>query len=122
MNKLTYPLGILLFGISACSVNKTTKVNQVEFPAFSAEAHRVGSDLVPEHTIQEKKDAMTYPAVNTLEMDTHINKDGKVIVTNDDYLHPGFMLTPYRQEIPTKDSKKYSVFKMDYSLLKTFDI
>lgn len=122
MNKLFYPLGILLLGITACSVNKTAKVDQVDFPKFSAEAHRGGRGLVPENTILAMKDAMTYPAVTTLEMDTHITKDGKVVVTHDDYLSPGFMLTPDGKEIPATDAKKYNVFQMNYNELKTFDI
>lgn len=119
---LVYPFGILLFGITACTVKKSVKTNQVSFPAFSAEAHRGGRGLVPENTILAMKDAMSYPAVTTLEMDTHITKDGKVVVTHDDYLSPGFMLTPNGKEIPATDAKKYNVFKIDYSELKTFDI
>lgn len=122
MKKLFYPLGILLFGITACSIKKTISANQVTFPDFSAEAHRGGRGLVPENTILAMKDAMSYPNVTTLEMDTHITKDGKVVVTHDDYLSPGFMLTPEGKEIPASEAKKYNVFKMDYGLLKTFDI
>jgi glycerophosphoryl diester phosphodiesterase len=122
MKKLFYPLGILIIGFSACSVNKAVKMNEVKFPSFSAEAHRGGRGLVPENTILAMKDAMSYPAVTTLEMDTHITKDGKVVVTHDDYLSPGFMLTPEGQEIPTSDAKKYNVFKMNYEELRKFDI
>ncbi|SOD12322.1 glycerophosphodiester phosphodiesterase family protein [Pedobacter xixiisoli] len=122
MKKLFYPLGILLLGIAACSVKKSTTMTQVAFPNFSAEAHRGGRGLVPENTILAMKDAMSYPNVTTLEMDTHITKDGKVVVTHDDYLSPGFMLTPEGNEIPASDAKKYNVFKMDYELLKTFNI
>ena len=122
INKFVFPLGVLMIGMSACSVNKSTQSNKVEFPKFSAEAHRGGRGLVPENTILAMKDAMSYPAVTTLEMDTHITNDGKVVVTHDDYLSPGFMLTPDGKEIPTSDAKKYNVFKMDYNQLKTFDI
>lgn len=122
MNKFFYSLGALLITISACSVSKNTSVNQSSFPAFSAEAHRGGRGLVPENTILAMKDAMSYPAVTTLEMDTHITKDGKVVVTHDDYLSPGFMLTPEGKEIPASGAKKYNVFKMDYEQLKAFDI
>ncbi len=122
MKKIIYPIGIFVLGIAACSVSKTSNVNDVPFPAFSAEAHRGGRGLVPENTILAMKDAMSYPAVTTLEMDTHISKDGKVVVTHDDYLSPGLMLTPDGKEIPKSDAKKYAVFKMDYDLLKTFDI
>lgn len=122
MNKFVYPLGFFALAVAACSVNKTAKVNQSDFPSFSAEAHRGGRGLVPENTILAMKDAMSYPAVTTLEMDTHITRDGKVVVTHDDYLSPGFMLTPTGEEIPVSDAKKYNVFKMDYEQLKTFDI
>lgn len=122
MNKIFYPLGALLIILNACSVNKNTSVSQVNFPTFSAEAHRGGRGLMPENTILAMKNAMSYSAITTLEMDTHITNDGKVVVTHDDYLSPGFMLTPDGQEIPKKDAKKYSIFKMDYNLLKTFDL
>ena len=122
MKKIIYPVGIFMLSLSACTVNKQTKVSDVAFPAFSAEAHRGGRGLVPENTILAMKDAMSYPAVTTLEMDTHITKDGKVVVTHDDYLSPGLMLTPDGKEIPKSDAKKYVVFKMDYDLIKTFDI
>ncbi|MGE6219013.1 glycerophosphodiester phosphodiesterase family protein [Nubsella zeaxanthinifaciens] len=122
MKRLFYPLGILIIGLNACSVNKAVKMNEVKFPSFSAEAHRGGRGLVPENTILAMKDAMSYPAVTTLEMDTHITKDGKVVVTHDDYLSPGFMLTPDGKEIPASDAKKYNVFKMNYDELRRFDI
>ena len=122
MKKLIYPIGVFVLSLSACAINKSAKLSDVIFPAFSAEAHRGGRGLVPENTIIAMKDAMSYPAVTTLEMDTHITKDGKVVVTHDDYLSPGFMLTPAGEEIPKKDAKKYNVFKMDYDLLKKFDI
>ncbi|MES2448448.1 MAG: glycerophosphodiester phosphodiesterase family protein [Bacteroidota bacterium] len=109
--------------LAACSqlAYKQNKMD-VEFPAFSAEAHRGGRGLMPENTIIAMQDAMNYPAITTLEMDTHITKDGKVVVTHDDYLSPGFMLTTDGKEIPTSDSKKYAIFQMDYEQLKTFDI
>lgn len=122
MKKIFYPLGICLLLLNACSVQKQSSKSQVALPNFSAEAHRGGRGLVPENTILAMKDAMNYPAVTTLEMDTHITKDGKVVVTHDDYLSPGFMLTPNGKEIPAADAKKYNVFKMDYSELRTFDI
>lgn len=122
MNKLTFLFGMLLLSTTACTVKKTMKAEQLAFPSFSAEAHRGGRGLVPENTILAMKDAMSYPAVTTLEMDTHITKDGKVVVTHDDYLSSGFMLTPDGNEISPSDSKMYNVFQMEYDLLKKFDI
>ena len=121
MNKFYYSLGALLITISACSVSKNTSVNQGSFPAFSAEAHRGGRGLMPENTILAMKNAMSLQAITTLEMDTHITKDGKVVVTHDDYLNPNVILTPEGKDIPARDNKKYNIFQMEYSLLKTFD-
>ena len=97
-------------------------MQNVSFPAFSAEAHRGGRGLMPENTIIAMLDAMKYDNITTLEMDTHITKDNKVVVTHDDYLSPGFMLTPEGKEIPKEDAKKYAIYQMNYDLLKTFDI
>ncbi|TKC10255.1 glycerophosphodiester phosphodiesterase [Pedobacter polaris] len=114
----TLSLGLITFLGYSCQMSAQT----AKFPAFSAEAHRGGRGLMPENTIIAMQDAMKFDSITTLEMDTHITKDGKVVVTHDDYLSPGFMLTPEGNEIPKTDSKKYAIYQMDYDLLKTFDI
>lgn len=95
---------------------------QAKFPAFSAEAHRGGRGLYPENTITAMLQTMKIDGITTLEMDTHITKDGKVVVTHDDYLSPAFMLTPEGKEIPVTDAKKYPVFGMNYEGLQNFDL
>lgn len=121
INNISFPIGILALTLSACAVKKEI-VKDISFPTFSAEAHRGGRGLMPENTILAMQDAMSHPNITTLEMDTHITSDGKVVVTHDDYLSPGFMLTPDGKEIAAKDAKKYNVFKMTYTELKKFDI
>lgn len=107
--------------IGGCVMQKDNN-QKLDFPSFSAEAHRGGRGLMPENTIIAMKNAMNFPAVTTLEMDTHITKDGQVVVTHDDYLSYKFMLTPDGKEISSKDNKKYNIFKMDYNELKAFDL
>ena len=120
---LTMKTNLKLVCLVALSVPALNAFSQaVPFPAFSAEAHRGGRGLMPENTILAMKHAMTINGITTLEMDTHITKDGKVVVTHDDYLSPGFMLTPDGKEIPAGDAKKYPVFQMDYAELKQFDL
>ena len=92
------------------------------FPAFSAEAHRGGRGLMPENTIKAMINTLKIKGITTLEMDTHITKDGQVVVTHDDYLSPAFMLTPDGKDIPEADAKKYPVFGMNYAELKQFDL
>lgn len=111
-----------LLSLSACKTRqKQNPVAVAEFPAFSSEGHRGGRGLMPENTIAGMIHAIDL-GITTLEMDTHITKDGKVVVTHDDYLSPSFMLTPEGKEIPKSDAKKYPVYQMDYSLLKQFDL
>ncbi|ETZ20062.1 hypothetical protein N824_07565 [Pedobacter sp. V48] len=108
--------------MAACkAIKKTSGNSNLDFPSFSAEAHRGGRGLMPENTIVAMQNAIDI-GVTTLEMDTHITNDGKVVVTHDDYLSPGFMLTSDGKDIPTADSKKYPVYQMNYDLLKTFDL
>ncbi|MCX2574505.1 glycerophosphodiester phosphodiesterase family protein [Pedobacter sandarakinus] len=95
---------------------------ELPFPTFSAEAHRGGRGLMPENTITAMLNAMTIDGITTLEMDTHVTKDGKVVVTHDDYLSPAFMVSPNGTEIPASDAKKYAVFGMKYKDLRKFDL
>lgn len=111
----------LTLSLGCKTVNQQHQM-EAKFPDFSAEAHRGGRGLMPENTIVAMLDAMKYDNITTLEMDTHITKDNQVVVTHDDYLSPGFMLTPEGKEIPATDAKKYAIYQMDYNLLKAFDI
>jgi len=122
MKNIICVAAVALLGLSGCkTMKKSNQVAKAEFPAFSTEAHRGGRGLMPENTIVAMRNAMDL-GITTLEMDTHITKDGKVVVTHDDYLSPSFMLSPEGKEIPKSDAKKYPVYQMDYSLLRQFDL
>jgi glycerophosphoryl diester phosphodiesterase len=122
MKKVICVAAVALLSLSACkTVQKSNTMTKVEFPAFSTEGHRGARGLMPENTIIGMRHAIDL-GITTLEMDTHITKDGKVVVTHDDYLSPSFMMTPEGKEIPKSDAKKYAVYQMDYSLLKQFDL
>jgi len=111
---------LIVICMSVITLGATAQV--AEFPKFSAEAHRGGRGLWPENTILAMQNAMKIDGITTLEMDTHITKDGKVVVTHDDYLSPGLMLTPDGKEIPATDVKRYPVFQMEYNDIKQFDL
>lgn len=118
---MKFKVAVTLF-CAATTFASVSYAQQPKFPAFSAEAHRGGRGLYPENTITAMLQTMKIDGITTLEMDTHITKDGKVVVTHDDYLSPAFMLTPEGKEIPATDAKKYPVFGMDYNDLKAFDL
>ncbi|WP_029285164.1 glycerophosphodiester phosphodiesterase family protein [Pedobacter sp. R20-19] len=112
---------VLITAASFLALNSNGQ-KTASFPAFSAEAHRGGRGLMPENTIKSMINALKIKGITTLELDTHITKDGQVVVTHDDYLSPAFMLTPDGKDIPEADAKKYPVFGMNYSELKQFDL
>lgn len=113
---------LALLSLSGCKTMQGKQSgNELEFPAFSSEGHRGARGLTPENTIIAMRHAIDL-GITTLEMDTHITKDGQVVVTHDDYLSPSFMLTPEGKEIPKSDAKKYPVYQMDYSQLRQFDL
>ncbi|MDQ1138870.1 glycerophosphodiester phosphodiesterase family protein [Pedobacter agri] len=118
---MKFKIAVTLFCAASMSAS-VSFAQKTKFPAFSAEAHRGGRGLYPENTITAMLQTMKIDGITTLEMDTHITKDGKVVVTHDDYLSPAFMLTPDGKEIPATDAKKYPVFGMDYNDLKAFDL
>jgi glycerophosphoryl diester phosphodiesterase len=122
MKKYTFLIILSLITIFGCKSTQQQKNMVVNFPVFSAEAHRGGRGLMPENTIIAMQHAMTMDNITTLEMDTHVTKDNQVVVTHDDYLSPAFTLTPDGNEIPKADAKKYPVYQMNYDLLKNFDV
>jgi glycerophosphoryl diester phosphodiesterase len=122
MKKYTFLIILSLITIFGCKSTQQQKNRVVNFPVFSAEAHRGGRGLMPENTIIAMQHAMTMDNITTLEMDTHVTKDNQVVVTHDDYLSPAFTLTPDGNEIPKADAKKYPVYQMNYDLLKNFDV
>lgn len=108
--------------ILLASLATKSQSQEIKFPVFSAEAHRGGRGLMPENSIEAMLNAMKIDGITTLEMDTHISKDGKVVVTHDDYLSPAFMLTPDGKDIPATDAMKYPIFGMNYAEIKQFDL
>ncbi|WP_316823392.1 glycerophosphodiester phosphodiesterase family protein [Pedobacter gandavensis] len=115
-------IGLVLTGLSSdrllAQVKSGSKSN---FPVFSTEGHRGARGLMPENTILAMKKAIDL-GITTLEMDTHVTKDGAVVVTHDDYLSPPFMLDADGKEILPADAKKYPVYQMTYAELKSFDL
>lgn len=110
---------IAILMTSACKT-RLQNSQKTTFPSFSTEAHRGGRGLMPENTIPAMKNAIDL-GVTTLEMDTHISSDGKVLLSHDDYMNPLFTLDPQGKAIPERDNKKYPLFGMTYAEIKKFD-
>ena len=120
MKKLFAISGAIIMITSAC-ITRMQNNSTAEFPSFSTEAHRGGRGLRPENTIPAMKYALDLD-VTTLEMDTHISADGKVILAHDNYINPLFTLGPDGNVIPEKDNQKYPLYTMTYAEIRKFDV
>lgn len=115
---------LFIVGLSmlcACKTGKLDTQTNPSFPKFDIEAHRGGRGLYPENTIIAMKNAIDL-GVNTLEMDTHISKDGEVVVTHDDYLNADFILNPDGTSFTKLEGKEKLVYQINYEGLRKYDV
>jgi len=110
-----------LLAINTCKAQKAKASQSPAFPKFDTEAHRGGRGLRPENTIPAMLNAIDI-GVTTLEMDTHITADGKVVLSHDDGFNPLFALTPDGEEILKDEASKYALYKMPYAEIAQFDV
>lgn len=89
-------------------------------PAFDLEGHRGARGLMPENTIPAMIRALEL-GVTTLEMDTHITKDGQVVLSHDPYINHEHDLLPNGSEISSANKHKYVLYQLDYATIRTFD-
>ena len=92
----------------------------MEAAAFDKQGHRGARGLMPENTIPAMLKALEL-GVTTLEMDVHISKDGKVVLSHDPYMKPAYMLLPDGTEIPQTDQKKWVLYELEYKSIRAFD-
>ncbi|MBC5991488.1 glycerophosphodiester phosphodiesterase family protein [Pontibacter cellulosilyticus] len=98
-----------------------TSTATVQLPAFDMEGHRGARGLFPENTIPAMLKALEL-GVTTLEMDTHISKDGKVFLSHDPYFNREHELLPAGKEIPATQAKQHILYQLDYSDIKKYDV
>lgn len=87
--------------------------------SFDTEAHRGGRGLMPENTIPAMLNGVR-TGVRTLELDTHITADGKVVVSHDGYMNSLIMQKPDGSDIPKAEEKQYILYKMNYADIRQF--
>jgi len=96
-------------------------VKSNKYPAFFKIGHRGTRGLMPENTIPAMTRAIEL-GCNTIELDIHITKDGKVLVYHDDSFNPEYTTMPDGSDIVAADRKKYTFYQMDYADIRKFHI
>jgi len=85
---------------------------------FDIEGHRGARGLLPENTIPAFIKALEL-GVTTLELDTIISKDKKIVVSHDPFISSDICSFPNGKPLTEKD--KLNMFEMNYSEISKFD-
>jgi glycerophosphoryl diester phosphodiesterase len=101
------------------SILTSLSILSVKAQQFDAEAHRGGRGLMPENTIPAMINGVRL-GVQTLELDTHITSDGKVVVSHDGRMTPAIMQKPDGSDIMEGEAKQYVLYKMPYADIRKF--
>ena len=113
-----FALAAACFYLLSCH---TIKPTDTVVNTFDTEAHRGGRGLMPENTIPAMLNAIDLGVV-TLEMDLHISKDKKVVVSHDPYFNENFSTTPEGQYLTKAEAQKRLLYTMAYDSIKKYDI
>lgn len=88
---------------------------------FDIQGHRGARGLLPENTIPAFLGALDL-GVDTLEMDTVVSRDGKLVVSHEPFFSAEISLDKNGVPIPAAKQTDYNLFKMDYAEIKRFDV
>lgn len=88
---------------------------------INIQGHRGARGLMPENTIPSFLKALDLQ-VTTLELDTYISKDEKVVVSHDPVFISEITLTPSGRPIEKSEEKNLVLYKMNYADIKKYDV
>lgn len=116
MKHFVFALGC--FSLLACNTTRqtTTMIN-----SFDTEGHRGCRGLMPENTIPAMLFAIDL-GVTTLEMDLHITKDEKVVLSHDPYFNENFTTTPEGNYLTKDEAQRRLLYTMTYDSIKKYDV
>lgn len=109
---------LLLIFISLFSSNAFAQTPPI---GFNIQGHRGCRGLMPENTIPAFLKAIDL-GVDTLELDTVVSRDNKLVVSHDPFFSAEISLDKNNQPIPAAKQSEYNLFKMDYAEIKLFDV
>jgi len=90
-------------------------------PNFDIQGHRGARGLAPENTIPAFLKALDL-GVDTLELDTVVSKDGKLVVSHEPWFSSEISLDTNGQPILPENQKEFNLYKINYAEIKLFDV
>jgi glycerophosphoryl diester phosphodiesterase len=92
---------------------------QLKAQQFDIQAHRGGRGLMPENSIPAMLNGVKL-GVQTLELDTRITADGKVVVSHDGVMTATFMQKPDGTDLTKAEEKQHALYKMTYDSIRMY--
>lgn len=80
--------------LTTCQQATQTNTMTAETPTIDWQGHRGARGLLPENTIPAFLRALSYPEVQTLELDVVISADDRVIVSHEPWMNPQICQSP----------------------------
>lgn len=102
----------LIFALNAFSQTSAT---------FDIQGHRGARGLLPENSIPGFLKALEL-GVNTLELDTVVSRDNKIVVSHEAFFSSEISLDKTGQPIAPEKQRDFNMFKMDFAEIKLFDV
>jgi len=100
------------------SKNKTSaNSSKIDF-----QGHRGARGLLPENTIPAFLLALSFPEIQTLELDVAVSLDKKIIVTHEPYFSHHISSHPNGDPVLETEEKELNIFKMTVEEIEKFDV
>ena len=112
-------LSALIISSTIVSVLSSNAFSE-EKTTFDYQGHRGERGLLPENSIPGFLDALDLD-ITTLELDTVISKDKKVVVSHDVIISSNICSKPSGEQIKKEEELNYKIYQMNYSEIKNFD-
>ncbi len=121
---ITQLIGSLLLSATlySCSLIPETQPNAKMNTKIDFQGHRGARGLLPENTIPAFLLALSFPEIQTLELDVAVSADKKVIVTHEPYFSHHISSHPDGRPVTEAEEKGLNIYKMTVEELGTFDV
>lgn len=125
MKRLIFLFTLMLFACQpepAEQTGESQTPRQSEMKMIDWQGHRGARGLAPENSIPAFLKALTFPAIQTLEMDVVISRDRQVVVSHEPWISPVICQQPDGEEIPGGDEEPtYKIMQMSYDEIAAFN-
>lgn len=106
--------------IPMAGIENMEALKEIKLP-FEIHGHRGNRGGQPENTIAAMISAMDIGAT-TLEMDLHVSKDKKVVVSHDPYFNEKITTAPEGKFLSADEARRRLLYTMDYDSIKKYDV